>query len=190
VPAHFPFTQPSWELEVWYQDHWMEVLGCGVVQQAILEQAGAGARMGWAWGLGLERWAMALYRVPDIRVFWSTDPGVTRQWAFDDPATPVTYVPVSKFIARPFDLSVWLKRGEEEAFGAKDLCNLVRETCGDLVEQVDLKSTFKHPKTGLTSHCYRIVYRSMDRHMEKTEAAGLHAEVVRAVEGALPVTLC
>lgn len=73
VDAYFPFTNPSLELEVYYDNEWMEVLGCGVIQQAILEKANRGHDVGWAFGLGLERLAMVLFKIPDIRLFWSTD---------------------------------------------------------------------------------------------------------------------
>lgn len=53
--------------------------------------AGAGEKIGWAFGLGLERLAMKLYEIPDIRLFWSVDPGFLHQFKVDDPYTPITY---------------------------------------------------------------------------------------------------
>ena len=75
VEATFPFTSPSLEMEVRWEGRWLEVLGCGEVRPEILARCGlpAGAR-GWAFGLGLERLAMVLFGVPDIRLFWSSDP--------------------------------------------------------------------------------------------------------------------
>ena len=88
---YFPFTHPSWELEVFYNDQWLELLGCGIIRQEILQKAGAFERMGWAFGLGLERLAMCLYKIPDIRLFWSTDTGFLHQFETDDENSPVQY---------------------------------------------------------------------------------------------------
>lgn len=81
IEAHFPFTSPSWELEVWWQGEWLELLGCGIVQQNILDNAGLRDRVGWAWGIGVERLAMLLFGIPDIRLFWSQDPRFLQQFS-------------------------------------------------------------------------------------------------------------
>ena len=72
----FPFTDPSFELEVFYNDEWLEVLGSGVILDGVLKNAmrDPTQEVGWAFGLGLERWAMKLFEIDDIRLFWSTDP--------------------------------------------------------------------------------------------------------------------
>lgn len=69
----------------------MEVLGCGIIRDEILKNAGAIDRIGWAFGLGLERLAMCLYDIPDIRLFWSQDSGFLHQFEFDDANTNVKY---------------------------------------------------------------------------------------------------
>jgi phenylalanyl-tRNA synthetase alpha chain len=63
VEAYFPFTSPSWELEVFWNGDWLEVLGCGIIKQSILANAGVPSRQGWAFGLGLERIAMLLFGI-------------------------------------------------------------------------------------------------------------------------------
>src|SRR5690606_865919 len=73
VDAYFPFTSPSWEMEILYNGKWMEICGCGLIQQNILNKANQTNKMGWAFGLGLERLAMVLFSIPDIRLFWSKD---------------------------------------------------------------------------------------------------------------------
>lgn len=55
------------------QEKWLEVLGCGVTEQEILRRNGRPDNVAWAFGLGLERLAMVLFDIPDIRLFWSTD---------------------------------------------------------------------------------------------------------------------
>jgi phenylalanyl-tRNA synthetase alpha chain len=107
VEAYFPFTSPSWELEVFWQGDWLEVLGCGVVQQSILNNADVPDRLGWAFGVGLERIAMLLYGIPDIRLFWSTDARFLSQF---DATSPIKrFVPFSKYPACIKDVSFWLR---------------------------------------------------------------------------------
>ncbi|OJD31937.1 phenylalanyl-trna synthetase [Diplodia corticola] len=119
VEAYFPFTSPSWELEVWWQGDWLEVLGCGVVQQPILNNAGVPDRIGWAFGIGIERIAMLLYSIPDIRLFWSKDPRFLSQFKrpVEDAIDETTglrdwgigrFQPFSKHPASPRDISFWL----------------------------------------------------------------------------------
>jgi phenylalanyl-tRNA synthetase alpha chain len=53
IDAYFPFTEPSLELEIFYENKWVEMLGCGVVHNFVLEKGGRSAERGWAAGLGL-----------------------------------------------------------------------------------------------------------------------------------------
>ena len=71
--CYFPFTHPSYELEIKFQGEWMEMLGSGIMRQPVLENGGVTDRIEWAFGLGLDRLAMLLFDIPDIRLFWSKD---------------------------------------------------------------------------------------------------------------------
>ena len=62
-----------------FQEKWLEVLGCGVTEQEILKRNGKPNDVAWAFGLGLERLAMVLFDIPDIRLFWSNDERFTSQ---------------------------------------------------------------------------------------------------------------
>ena len=55
------------------------MLGCGVMEQDILRRNGRTDNVAWAFGLGLERLAMVLFDIPDIRLFWTTDERFTSQ---------------------------------------------------------------------------------------------------------------
>ncbi len=61
MDTYFPFTDPSFELEIFFNGQWLEVLGCGVMQDAIVAEAGHAGKKAWAFGLGLERLAMVLF---------------------------------------------------------------------------------------------------------------------------------
>jgi len=61
------------------------------MRQEILQKSGAMDRIGWAFGLGLERLAMRLYNIPDIRLFWSNDAGFLNQFKVDNPNEYVQY---------------------------------------------------------------------------------------------------
>jgi phenylalanyl-tRNA synthetase alpha chain len=53
IDAYFPFTVPSFELEIFYENKWVEMLGCGVIHDFVLEKSSRSKERGWAAGLGL-----------------------------------------------------------------------------------------------------------------------------------------
>ena len=184
VECYFPFTHPSWELEIFYNDKWLEVLGCGIVEQEILFNAGAQDKLGFAFGLGLERLAMVLYQIPDIRLFWSNDSGFRNQFVTDDAKKEIVYQPISKCPQCINDISFWLPTSpssqEEESFCKNDFYDLIRSIGGDLIEQVELFDEFYHPKKKRRSQSYRITYRHMDRNLTQEEVNKIHSEIEQA----------
>src|SRR3989338_9794043 len=75
----FPYTYPNLEMEVEINGRWIEVLGCGIVKEKVLDNLGVKGYNGWAFGFGLERLAIVSMDLPDIRLLWSQDPRVTKQ---------------------------------------------------------------------------------------------------------------
>lgn len=192
IEATFPFTHPSWELEIEYKGTWYEVLGCGVLEHEILKNAGADQHIGWAFGLGLERWAMILNDINDIRIFWSTDSGFLSQFKYDDPKCikNVKYKPVSVYPQCINDISFWLPQDTaENSYSVNDFYDLCRDVGGDLCEQVQLVDTFTNKKTNKTSHCYRIFYRSMERSLTQEEVNSLHKKIEAVVVEKLGVQI-
>ena len=168
--TYFPFTLPSFELEIFFNGEWLEVLGCGVVHKDILASVGRADQLGWAFGLGLERLAMVLFSIPDIRLFWSTDDRFKSQ--FKD-GKIVRFQSFSKYPPCLKDLSFWIT----DSFHPNDLNEITRSVAGDLVEKVELIDVFTHPKTNRTSNCFRIYYRSMERSLTNDEIDSLHERV-------------
>lgn len=80
-PSYFPFTEPSAEVDLLWDPgdgsppRWLEVLGCGMVHPKVLVNGGIDPERytGFAFGLGVERFAMLRYGVPDLRAFFDND---------------------------------------------------------------------------------------------------------------------
>lgn len=73
--SYFPFTEPSAEVDVQWQGKWLEVLGCGMVDPNVLKAVGYDPERytGFAAGLGVERFAMVLHQMDDIRRLYNSD---------------------------------------------------------------------------------------------------------------------
>ncbi|GAB3728132.1 phenylalanine--tRNA ligase subunit alpha [Luteimonas pelagia] len=87
-PSYFPFTEPSAEVDIAWQQadgstRWLEVLGCGMVHPNVLRNVGIDPERytGFAFGLGVERFAMLRYGVDDLRSFFENDVRFLRQFA-------------------------------------------------------------------------------------------------------------
>ncbi len=94
-PSFFPFTEPSAEMDVWLGTDteknyrltkgtgWLEILGCGMVDPAVLENCGIDSTKysGYAFGMGIERQALRLYDIGDIRLLFENDVRFLRQFS-------------------------------------------------------------------------------------------------------------
>ena len=87
-PSYFPFVEPGAEVDIAWQQadgssRWLEVLGCGMVHPSVLKNCGIDPERytGFAFGLGVERFAMLRYGVGDLRAFFDNDVRFLRQFA-------------------------------------------------------------------------------------------------------------
>ncbi|XP_021679424.2 phenylalanine--tRNA ligase, chloroplastic/mitochondrial isoform X2 [Hevea brasiliensis] len=96
----------------------------------------------------------------------------------------VKFKPFSKYPPCYKDMSFWIN----EAFTENNLCELIRGVAGDLVEEVSLIDNFTNKK-GMTSHCYRIAYRSIERSLTDEEINDLQWNVREQVQSKLNVVL-
>ena len=93
-PSYFPFTEPSAEVDIYWgleteADYritkgtgWLEIMGCGMVDPNVLRNCGIDPEefSGFAFGMGLERMAMLLYQIEDIRMFYENDVRFLKQF--------------------------------------------------------------------------------------------------------------
>jgi phenylalanyl-tRNA synthetase alpha chain len=94
-PSFFPFTEPSAEMDIWLGTEtekntrltkgtgWLEILGCGMVDPQVLENCGIDSKKysGFAFGMGIERQALRLYEIGDIRLLFENDVRFLRQFS-------------------------------------------------------------------------------------------------------------
>ena len=82
-PSYFPFTEPSAEVDVMGANGWSEVMGCGMVHPNVLRFAGVDPTKfrGFAFGFGVDRLAMLMFGVTDLRLFFENDIRFLRQFA-------------------------------------------------------------------------------------------------------------
>lgn len=73
--SYFPFTEPSAEVDMEWNGRWLEVMGCGMVDPNVLKAVGYDPEVytGFAGGMGVERLAMVLHQIDDIRRFYNSD---------------------------------------------------------------------------------------------------------------------
>jgi len=73
--SYFPFTEPSAEVDIEWKGKWLEVLGCGMVDPNVLKAVGYDPEIytGFAAGFGVERFAMVLHQIDDIRRLYNSD---------------------------------------------------------------------------------------------------------------------
>ena len=108
-PSHFPFTEPSAEVDIGYRiekgrivigegDKWLEILGCGMVHPNVLRNVKVDSNkyQGFAFGMGIDRLAMLKYGINDLRAFFESDFRWLSHFGFDPLDVPTNYRGLSK----------------------------------------------------------------------------------------------
>ena len=185
IPAYFPFTNPSLELEIYFNDQWIEMMGCGVIHTDLMEASGRDEyEIGWASGLGLERFCMKLFDIPDIRSFWSSDQRFLSQF---EEGKITKFKPYSKYPSCFKDVSFYITN--DKVFEENDLYELVRNIGGDLIEKVECVDTYVDKKRRRESKCFRIFYRSLERTLKNEEIDLLQFKIRDDIKEKLGVEL-
>ena len=108
-PSHFPFTEPSAEVDIGYEikdgkiivgegDEWLEILGCGMVHPNVLKNVNVDTAkyQGYAFGIGIDRLAMLKYGINDLRAFFDCDYRWLSHFGFDPLDVPSNYRGLSR----------------------------------------------------------------------------------------------
>ena len=108
-PSHFPFTEPSAEVDIGYEmkdgkivigkgDQWLEILGCGMVHPNVLKNVKVDPKkfQGYAFGIGIDRLAMLKYGINDLRSFFDCDYRWLNHFGFDPLDVPTNYRGLSR----------------------------------------------------------------------------------------------
>ena len=108
-PSHFPFTEPSAEVDIGYEikdgkivigegDQWLEILGCGMVHPNVLKnvKVDPSKYQGYAFGIGIDRLAMLKYGINDLRAFFDCDYRWLNHFGFDPLDVPTNYRGLSR----------------------------------------------------------------------------------------------
>lgn len=166
----FPFTVSSLQLEILWKGEWIEVLGSGLVNPSVLTLLGLSPEEynGGAFGFGIDRLAMIRMDIPDIRILWSDDKRITRQFT----GIESTYTAVSNYPPTARDVSFIVSTD----LALNSFHELVRD-CGyheneDIIEEVVLLDRFVNDEKigrGKVSYTFRIVYRSHLRTLTNEE---------------------
>jgi len=170
----FPFTDPSVEMNIKFNDNWMEVVGSGLVHEQVLKNFGIDPKIynGWAFGFGLERLAMVKMGISDIRIFWSDDPRITSQ--FKDINSK--YKEVSKYPETSRDISFVIDKN----ISLNNYYEIVRDFAENLIEEVKLIDSYEdEAKFGKDkkSYTFRIIYRSPERTLKSDEINKIQEEI-------------
>jgi len=202
---NFPYTVESLEAEVFYDWEWLEVLGAGIINPEVFKMLWIDPEKynWWAFWFGIERLAMLLKWVPDIRIFWSNDPRITKQWWEKDKKFEEVskYPPVYKDVSFIVPKDRFIKDEEETkkkwTIQVKDehhfweISNVIRDAMWekqDLVEEVIITDIYENDKKfweNRKSVTIKIKFRSFERTLTNEEINKVYFKIRDMIESRL-----
>lgn len=204
---YFPYTIDSLEAEVNYKWKWIEVLWAWVVHPKVLEKLWIDGEKynGWAFWFWVDRLTMAFKWIPDIRIFWSNDKRITKQWwNFEFYKEVSDYPPVFKDISFLVSKNKFIKDNKdseknwqieltkESEADLFDISWIARDVSWDIIEAIELIDIFENDKKfGIDkkSVCIRITFRSLERTLTNEEINKIYFEIRRKMEKELGLEL-
>lgn len=154
---NFPFTEDSLEIEIEVPDingniSYLEILGAGTVHPSLMKDLGLVNHKAWAFGIGVERIAMLLFDISDIRLFWSNNKIISNDY--------INYELVSK------DLYI------NNVISYNDVCNMIRSIDINSI----IESVIPHKESNNIIN-YKINYRAVDKVLKKVEINKIHNKI-------------
>jgi len=181
----FPYTIESLEMDIMFNADWLEVNGAGLVNPVVLKNFGLDPNTynGWAFGFG-DRLAMIKMEIPDIRILWSDDPRIIRQFKNIDSK----FKAVSKFPPISRDISFII----DKAINLNNYYEIVRDFAENLIEEVKLIDEYEDDNKfgeNKKSYTFRIVYRSPERTLTHEEASTIQDKIIEKTKNDLGVII-
>ena len=185
IPDAFPYTIESLEMDIKFNNEWMEVNGAGLVHPQCLKNFNLDPEIynGWAFGFG-DRLAMIKMGIPDIRILWSDNPRIAGQ--FKDINSK--YKEISKYPKISRDISFIIDKN----INLNNYYEIVRDFADDLIEEVKLIDEYENEnKFGKDkkSYTFRIVYRSFERTLINEEINKIQEKIREKTEKDLNAVL-
>ena len=122
--------------------------------------------------MGVERLAMIMFNIPDIRLFWTEDERFHKQFASGE---VIEFVPYSKYPESKRDISFWVPDNYHE----NEFYTIANEVAGGMIEEITEVDCYTNKKIGKTSYSYKFIYRHIDRTLTGEEVNEAHNEIAR-----------
>lgn len=142
---------------------YLEILGCGFIHETILSAIGSNGKY-LAFGLGLDRLAMILFNIPDIRYMWALEDKFLNQFSTELFALEqkITFVPFSNLDSICKDISFYISADKIGTTGVwveeNNFFEMIREIAPEYIESVEMKDEFFSTRHNKLSRMYRLSF--------------------------------